>query len=309
MFFKRKSSQNSQIIKELKANWSSGFNYTPEENEIRISNIWMCGRRIYHEKVDIGQFHKRDNPVFACGHAYHNFIQEKLPNIFVAEIEVKDTFKNIKLRGHIDIPYKLKKEKKIRIIDIKTSGTINFKKYWLKNASDSSQHQTNAYSFMFKKTEIYKNMVKDGWSMDNTFSVLALDRDNFDMIEHPFDISELNYLSDLERLHFIYNNHVLKKIPPKAIPNKFFECYNCWCREKGLCKGGKIYLKNMENKKRKEKIANLEIVIESKLSRIKLLKKAKTKKTNLLKKEKIINNYFKAIESIKLEIKLLKEVK
>jgi hypothetical protein len=152
-------------------------------------------------------------------------------------------------------------------------------------------------------------MVKDGWKMDSTFGVLAIDRDNFDMIEHIFDVSELNYLSDLERLHFIYNNHVLKKIPPKAIPNKFFECYNCWCREKKLCEGGKIFLKNMENKKRKEKIANLEIVIESKLSRIKLLKKAKTKKTNLLKKEKIINRYFNVIESLKLEIKQLKEVK
>ena len=151
---------------------------------------------------------------------------------------------------------------------------------------------------MFQQSETYKSLFKAGWVIDSEFGVLAINRDNFQLIEHSYKTNELIYLKDLERLHEIFNYNILEKEKPTPEPFKFYFCYNCWCREKKLCEGSKLYNIIMEKQKRKLQISRLEIVIESKTKRIKMFKSQKT-----------IDRYLKAIEGIKAEIQQLKEVK
>jgi len=234
------SSTNDPIIQDLRDHWQSENNYTPEHNEFRISQIYGCNRKAYHEKVDIGKKHIRNKSVFASGNAYHEFIQNKLYSIAFSELEVKGKYKNIKLRGHIDVIY-LTSKRTFFICDIKTTSNKSFLKNYQKEASIFAQHQTNAYYHLFKNSPIFKEKIKEGYILSNLFGILVVNRDNFDMLMHVYKANKLIYINDLEELYLLFNRCIDPKIPPLPHPKQFYECYGCWCQEKDLCKGSKQF--------------------------------------------------------------------
>lgn len=172
--------------------FNQGLGYIPEENQFRISSVGYCPRKLQYKRIlpDLEAPHDLTTlGTFAVGNALHEWIQTKLPESVLVKAEQRITYKHgaIELVGHVDLL--LQTETGLKVSDIKSANNRSFG-YKRKDASDEHIFQANTYARIMGVRE---------------FSILYVNKDTFEMIEHNYDTSEDKFQFILNKCQTIYD--------------------------------------------------------------------------------------------------------
>ena len=196
----------------------SGGSYTTGFNVFRISSCAYCSRRIYYKKTCPEKaipLDKKTKGIFAIGNIFHDYIQTILPREYLVSYEksVERKFDEIELVGHYDL---LVDEGGLKVVDIKTSGARGFH-YKIKGASIYHVVQANAYAYLL-------NVKK--------FSILYVNKEDFDMVEHEKTLDVDMALRIVEKLKAVYEKIKIEKLPEKD----YLEDWECnYCPFRKIC--------------------------------------------------------------------------
>jgi len=171
--------ENSFIIKKIQEQvFNQGHNYVPQQSQFRISSIAYCERKLQLQKFipNLEKAFSLDTlGIFAVGEAIHRLIQSELSKdiLLGREKKISFKFKEIELLGHVDLI--LLTDLGIKVCDIKSSNVRSFG--YLDQYGPNEHHviQANTYASIMKVQK---------------FSILYVNKNNFNMKEFDFNVSD-----------------------------------------------------------------------------------------------------------------------
>lgn len=189
--------------------FNQGHNYVPPLNTFRDSEIADCARKIQFKKMvpDLAtEFDDQTQGTFTVGNAVHEYNQDKIIKnsvVIAKELQVKHSFKDIVLTGHIDLLV-VHPDLGIMVTDIKTMSPKAF--HW----------QLNGRYGISKEYQIQANNYANKVSVLN-YSILCINKENHLMKEVFFKTNPNLFQAILEKCQLIYlsikNKLLLPRLP------------------------------------------------------------------------------------------------
>lgn len=212
----------ADFMSEIVENKDNVNNYVPPMNVFRISQIPYCSRGIYYSKVrpdDAKPFTFKQKGRFLLGNLVHGYLEKKFKGVAVStEKTVKHKFKDILLKGHIDI------ELPDKVLDVKTVNEKSFI-YRLMDEKPSYHHyiQANTYAMI---------------NGSKLVSILYVSIVDFSFIERVLDVTPEIFEKICEKAQMIYEC-IQNEKPPEPDWVETWECSYCNFTEICDAKNGK----------------------------------------------------------------------
>lgn len=248
--------EDSFLIENVKKHvfGSGSGNYVPPHNVFRDSEIGHeCFRFLQLKKAFpdlLTPFSLNTQGKFSNGNAIHEYEQAKLPKtvIVAKELNIEKKYKDISLRGHIDLLV-AHPDYGVMVTDIKTMSEKAF--YWLDRNGISKEYQIQANN--------YANKI-----ISPMFSIYCISKEDHKMREYFFEQKPALYNAMQEKAQFLYIAISEKYLLPRhpGFPDNFWQCQYEEKDYKGYQTGNTIRCPAFDICERANQFQDLENLIE-----------------------------------------------